>query len=148
MILYTKDADGNESEVNVDDLFKDRKERWVKTETAKMREEVEKTLRDELTTSITKSTEDKVRKEFQTKLDDATAKNTQLETTIRQKTIAAEYGFKPGTEKYLGTGTEEEMRKEADNLKNNFGAAPKAPEKQTGSGISETQKRTGIHVDI
>ena len=122
MILYTKDADGNESEVNVDDLFKDRKERWVKTETAKMREEVEKTLRDELTTSITKSTEDKVRKEFQTKLDDATAKNTQLETTIRQKTIAAEYGFKPGTEKYLGEGTEEDMRKEADNLKNSFGA--------------------------
>ena len=148
MILYTKDADGNESEVNVDDLFKDRKERWVKTETAKMREEVEKTLRDELTTSITKSTEDKVRKEFQTKLDDATAKNTQLETTIRQKTIAAEYGFKPGTEKYLGEGTEEEMRKEADNLKNSFGTAPKAPEKQTGSGVSEIQKRTGIQVDI
>lgn len=148
MTYYTKGEDGEYSEVAVDDMFKDRHDRWVKTESTKIREEVEKTVRDELTPTITTEIEEKIKSEYEPKLQEVTDKAAQLETTLRQKTIAAEYGFKPGTEKYLGNGSEDEMRKEADTLKNSFANGITPPEKTTGTGESTTQKRTGIKVTV
>lgn len=145
---FTKGENDEYQEATVDDMFKERHDRWVKTESTRIREDVEKSLRDELAPTITKEAEDKIKSELQPKLDAAVQKAQQLETSLRQKTIAAEYGFKPGTEKYLGNGTEEEMRKEADLLKSSFNGTTKAPDKETGSGKSATQQRTGIKVEI
>lgn len=148
MAYYTQNDAGEYLEVDADEMFKDRHDRWVKSESEKVRKEVETSIRDELTPTITKEVEDRVKGEYETKLSDATANTTKLETQLRQKTIAAEYGFKPGTEKYLGEGTEEEMRKEADTLKTSFATAGTPPEKVTGKGQSKIQKKTGLQVTI
>lgn len=148
---YTKGEDGEFSEATGDELdkmFTHRRNRWAETESQKIRESTEASIRDELTKSISDQFEEKIKTEYQPKLDEATATVSQLQTTLRQKTIAAEYGFKPGTEKYLGNGTEDDMRKEADTLKNSFTAGAKAPEKETSTGKSSIQKRTGIEVTI
>lgn len=41
-------------------------------------------------------------------------------------------------EKYLGTGTEEDMRKEADNLKEKFGGGATAPNRQQPGKASDS----------
>ena len=151
MTFYIKDKDGEVVEATqeqIDGLFTERHDRWVKTESAKIREDVENLVREELTPTITKEIEDKVKGEFQPKIDEAESKVKTLDIQLRQKTIAAEYGFNAGTEKYLGEGTDDEMRKEADNLKQNFASGVKVPEKETSSGKSATQERTGIKVEI
>lgn len=147
---YTKSEEGEFSDATeeVNNIVKNRLHKFKESSAAEIRTEVEAKVRDELTESITKAAEDKFKSEFQPKLDEVTQKAQQLETSLRQKTIAAEYGFKPGTEKYLGNGTEEEMRKEADLLKSSFNGTTKAPDKETGSGKSATQQRTGIKVEI
>ena len=145
---YTKNDAGEFTEVNTDDMFKERHERWVKNESAKIREDVEKSVRDELTNTITERAEKDAKEKYQPQIDDLTSKNKDLETTILQKTIAAEYGFKPGTEKYLGTGTEEDMRTEADNLKEKFGGGATAPNRQQPGKASAIQTRTGVKVTI
>ncbi len=133
MAYFTKNKEGEFVEVSDDAMFKERHDRWVETESAKIRKDVEKAVRDELSPVITKEVEEKVKVEWQSKLDGVETKSKELETSLRRKTIAAEYGFKPETEKYLGSGTDEEMRKEADTLKSNFAVNAKAPEKQTAS---------------
>lgn len=151
MTFYTKSEDGTFAEAtqeDIDGLFKDRHDRWVSTESTKIRGDVEKTVREELTPTLTKEIEDKVKAELQPKLEDAEKKANTLEIQLRQKTIAAEYGFKPGTEKYLGEGTEEEMRKEADTLKSNFSSAQQPPEKETPTGTSAVQTKTGVIVKV
>ncbi len=50
---YTKNDAGEFTEVSTDDMFKERHDRWVKNESAKIREDVEKSVRDELTNTIT-----------------------------------------------------------------------------------------------
>lgn len=149
---FTQGEDGNYSEVDVDSMFENRHERWVKSESEKIRSEVEGKTRDELTKSLTESLTkqigDKTKAEYEPKLKEANDKVTNLETSLRQKTIAAEYGFKAGTEKYLGTGSEDDMRKEADNLKANFVVAPKAPDKHTSNGVSKIQEKTGVAVTV
>lgn len=145
---YTQGENGEYSEVDAESMFQERKSRWQQTETSKIRTEVEASLRDELTPTIEKEQRSIIEKEFQPKLEDAQKVNTALETQLRQKTIAAEYGFKPGTEKYLGEGSEEDMRKEADNLKEHFATSTTPPEKKTSSGESAIQKRTGIAVKV
>lgn len=145
---YTKNDAGEFTEVNTDDMFKERHERWVKNESAKIREDVEKSVRDELTKTITEQADKSASEKYQPQIDDLKSKNEELETTIRQKTIAAEYGFKPGTEKYLGTGSEEDMRKEADNLKEQFGGGAAAPNRQQPGEASAIQTRTGVKVTI
>lgn len=148
MTYYTQNDAGEYLEVDSDEMFKERHDRWVKNESEKVRKDVETSIRDELTLTITKKVEDRVKGEFETKLTEATATTTQLQTQLRQKTVAAEYGFKPGTEKYLGEGTEEEMRKEADTLKTSFANGGTPPEKVTGGGQSKAQKKTGLQVTI
>lgn len=148
MNFYTKNDDGEYTEVDTKEMFKDRHDQWVRSETSKIKEDLEKTYREEMSKTIAKETEDRIKNEYQPKLDDATKKVSELETSLRQKTIAAEYGFKPGTEKYLGTGSEDDMRKEADVLKNSFGGTPPAGDKHTTDSKSKTQERTGVKVVI
>jgi len=148
MAFYTKDDEGNLTEVNADDMFKDRHERWVKTESEKVRDDVTASIREELTPTITSELEEKFKSEYQTKLDEANSQATKLQTQLLQTTIAAEYGFKRGTEKYLGEGTEEEMRKEADTLKKSFGASGGKPPRDTKEKVSKTQEKNGIKVEI
>ena len=133
-IYYIKGDDDNYVEANADDIFKDRHDRWVKTESDKIRGDVEKSVREELEPSIRKEIEENIRGEYQPKLDAVESEKKKLDIALRQKTIAAEYGFKPGTEKYLGEGTDEDMRKEAENLNSNFITGTKTPEKQTVTG--------------
>ena len=148
MTYYTKNDAGEFTEVNTDDMFKERHDRWVKNESAKIREDVEKSVHDELTKTITEQADKSASEKYQPQIDELKTKNEELETTIRQKTIAAEYGFKPGTEKYLGTGTDEDMRKEADNLKEKFGGGATAPNRQQPGKTSAIQTRTGVKITI
>lgn len=133
MIYYIKNDKDEFVETNTDAMFNHRHDRWVATESDKIRSDVEKSVREELTTSIEADVVARVTGEFQPKLDEATRTADDLRVQVRQKTIAAEYGFKAETEKYLGNGDEAAMRKEADILKSNFtgAAGASAPTKNT-----------------
>jgi len=134
MQFYTKNNSGEETDATdiVNDIVKNRLEQYKESESAKIREETEKSTREELTTTITKEVEEKIKGEFQPKLDEAEAKSKKLDVQLRQKTIAAEYGFKSDIEKFLGEGDDEEMRKAADALKSNLiTTKPTAPKKVT-----------------
>lgn len=131
MQFYTKNESGEYAEATssqLEEYFRSRSDKIVQGRIEAMRQneiervkpELEKTLREELTKSMEPEIRKTVEAEFQTKLDEANKTIAERETTIRQKTIAAEYGFKAGTEKFLGTGTEEEMRANADELKQGF----------------------------
>lgn len=89
---------------------------------------------------MTKTITEKLDGDYKTKLEEANKKSASLETTIRQKTIAAEYGFKSDLESFLGDGDEESMRAKADVLKNTAAVVTTTPPtKQTTS-----QPTTGI----
>ena len=107
-------------------------------------------LTKELTTKLTESITSEVEGQYKPKVEEAEAQVKTLTNQVNQKTVAAEYGFKPELEKYLGEGSQDDMRKEADTLKKNLaaGGGP-APEKQPG-GDSTTpiQDKTGIKVEI
>lgn len=151
MQFYIKSDDGNFAEATqeqVDGTFKERFERFKRSEASNIRTEVEETVRKELTPTLKQELEQQIKADFQPKLDEAETKAKQLDIQLRQKTIAAEFGFKPETEKYLGDGTEEDMRKEAETLKSSFSSTIQGPDKTTHSGKSEVQTRTGIQVVI
>lgn len=145
MQFYTKNESGEYTEATsaqLEEYFRSRSDKIVQnrieairqSEIEKVKPELEKTLREELTKSLEPEIRKNVESEFQTKLDEAQKTIAERDTTIRQKTIAAEYGFKAGTEKFLGTGSEEEMRKNADELKSGFIATTSKtefPEKKT-----------------
>jgi hypothetical protein len=146
MTYYTKTEAGEFTEIDSDKMFKERHDRWVEKETKQVRETAEAAIREELTPTITTEVETRIKGEFETKLEEATSTATKLETQLRQKTIAAEYGFKAGTEKYLGDGDEASMRKEADTLKTSFAAGSGKPDRDTNTQVSKTQEKTGIKV--
>lgn len=145
MQFYTKNESGEYAEATsaqLEEYFRSRSDKIVQnrieairqSEIEKVKPELEKTLREEITKSLEPEIRKTVESEFQTKLDEAQKTIAERDTTIRQKTIAAEYGFKAGTEKFLGTGSEEEMRKNADELKSGFIATTSKtefPEKKT-----------------
>ena len=145
MIFYIKD--GEDFKEATDDQvlsrFKERIDR-IKSSTAKeveaeldkkLRAELTPKLTEDLTKSLTTSITEKLESDYKSKLDEAEKKANDSEIKVRQKTITAEYGFKSDMESFLGTGTEEEMRANADKLKDNMGVVkPKPPEKETGSG--------------
>lgn len=148
-------VDGDEA---VENRFRERSDKIVserfnkvrEKETAKIREEVEKEVREKTTETIKSEVRGEVEKEYQEKLDKANAENEELSIKIRRKTIAAEYGFKPDAEKYLGNGTEDEMRKEADTLKETFAkdGGFDAPEKETVSKTSKLEEATGLKIEL
>lgn len=152
MLFYIKDDSGEfvDGTEKLDDVVRNRLAKYKSAEENKIRPELEAKLTEELTESLTSSITEKVKGDFQAKFDDVEKAKAGLETTIRQKTIAAEYGFGVSAEKYLGDGTEEDMRKEAENLKKNFATAGSVepPTKKTSGGESEVQTRNGIVVEI
>lgn len=117
------------SEDQINELFKEKSDKIVsaklKCRQEKMRAELEAELREKMGAAIKGDVEaeikQKLESEYQAKLAEAESKSKELDVQLRRKTIAAEYGFKPEAEKYLGSGTDEEMRAEADVLKNSFG---------------------------
>ena len=160
--FYIKNEAGEfvEADDKVEDRFREKSDKIVASKLAKDREKLTETVRAEIEETVRKESTDKIRNEveseirnkleseFKGKLDEMSDKNKVLETTIRRKTIAAEYGFKPEVEKYLGDGTDDEMRKEAETLKANFSQEMKSPDKQTSSNNSPIQTETGIRVEI
>lgn len=145
MQFYKKDGDGF-TEVGEEDfkqIFKERLDRIKVQQEADVRKEIEQKFRDEftpklteeLTTKLTGTITQKLEGDFKTKIEEATKKSAELETKIRQKTIAAEYGFKSDLESFLGEGDEDDMRAKADVLKTTAGnVTTKPPEKKTPTG--------------
>lgn len=117
----------------------------VKNALEKEKPEFLEKLRREETSTIRKEIE----AEAQSKIDEAEKRVGDLENRLRRKTIAAEYGFKPEAEEFLGNGTEEEMRAKADTLKNSFAVGGgNYPEKHNVEPGSESLEKYGLDVKI
>ena len=158
--FYKQNDNGEyvEADKDVDELWRQKSDEIVSSklakarekETAKIREEIEEDIRKSSTEAIRSEVKAELETEYKSKLEESESKANQLDIKLRRKTIAAEYGFKPETEDFLGTGSDDEMRAKADVLKNSFGTSSSTTymEKETGSRVSELQKRTGITVEI
>lgn len=160
MQLYSKTESGEfepATEAELSAVFKEKSDRIVSKRIAEIREaevskaieeakpELEKTLRDELTAKI----KDEVESEFKPQLEEVQRAKADLEVALRRKTVAAEYGFKPEAEEFLGNGSEEDMRSNAEKLKSNFGApAPQPPEKNSAEPKSSIMEKTGLDIKI
>ncbi len=160
MQFYTKDDNGEYVEATdgqVEELFRERSDRIVAKKLASAREKEAERLRPEIEEQIRKEFVPKLEAEalakaedrFKTQLNEAENRANELDVALRRKTIAAEYGFKPETEQFLGNGTDEEMRAKADTLKNSFGSQSMgAPEKTSTEPVSKLQKDTGLNIVI
>ena len=146
-----------EADNDVEDLFRTRSDEIIRKklekarerETDKIRAEIEEEVRTKALDTIKSELRTEIETEYKPKLEASEAKAQQLDIALRRKTIAAEYGFKPDTEQFLGNGTDDEMRAKADVLKANFGGSGNAPiEKQSEPSVSKLQKQTGITVEI
>ncbi len=156
--FYIKNDEGEfvEADDKVEERFREKSDKIVserlnkvrEKETAKIREEVEREVREKTTDSIKSEARSEVEKEYQDRLAKAEAETKELDVKLRRKSIAAEYGFKPEAEKYLGNGSDEEMRKEADNLKTSFAkdTSFNAPDKQANNGESKAKASTGLDI--
>ena len=150
--FYKKNEDGEfvEADKDVDDLFRERSGSIVSERLSSMKEKIAPQVRAEIEADVRKESTEKIRgevkteleSEYKTRLEESEAKARDLDIRLRRKTVAAEFGFKPEVEKFLGDGSEEDMRKEADALKSSFATspAPTFPEKETsepkaGSGF-------------
>ncbi|MBQ2659625.1 hypothetical protein IJF85_01465 [Candidatus Saccharibacteria bacterium] len=156
-MFYVKNEAGEfveASEHDIDELFREKSDKIISSKLAKAKEKQSDEIRAEITAKVQSEEREKIKtelrdeieSEWQKKLDVANTKNEELDVALRRKTIAAEYGFKPELEKYLGTGTDEDMRKEADTLKSSFDtgskfrAPEKTPEKAGGSFVKLTKE--------
>lgn len=160
MQFYTKDDNGEYVEATdgqVEELFRERSDRIVAKKLANAREKEAERLRPEIEEQIRKEFVPKLEAEalakaedrFKTQLNEAENRANELDVALRRKTIAAEYGFKPETEQFLGNGTDEEMRAKADTLKNSFASQSMgAPEKTSTEPVSKLQKDTGLNIII
>lgn len=156
MQFYIKGDDDKFIEATQEQLdqpIKGRIKRAEETAVENAKEELAKTLRTELTAELTpKLTETltaEIEGKYKSKVEEAEAKANKLDTIVRQKTIAAEYGFKPELESFLGEGSDDEMRKLADTLKKSTATAGDTkPNKETSDGVTPTQAKTGIVVEI
>lgn len=160
MQFYTKDESGEYVEATdsqVEELFQARSEKIIAKKLAIARErqkeeirpEIEEQIRKEFAPKLEAEAKEKAEGIFKTRLDEANARAEKLDVALRRKTIAAEYGFKPETEQFLGDGSEEDMRAKADTLKNSFGApAINAPEKTSTEPVSELQQKTGLNIVV
>ena len=93
---------------------------------------IEAEVRKSATEAIKEEVRKEIEPEYKDKLAEAEARAKTLDTSLRRKTIAAEYGLKAEFEEFLGDGSDEDMRAKADVLKTspvNSGET-KAPEKQ------------------
>ena len=160
MATFYKQNDGGEyveADSDVDELFRQKSDEIVRAKLSKSREKYEAGIREEIEADVRKNVTEtiktevraEVESEYKEKLDASESKANQLDIALRRKTIAAEYGFKPEAEEFLGTGNDEEMRAKADTLKNSFSVKSIAPmEKQAEPTVSKLQQSTGIRVEI
>lgn len=122
----------------------------LETELAKARPEFEKKVRGEVETALRSEIRNDIEAEYKDKLAESDKKFRELDVAFKRKTVAAEYGFKPEVESFLGDGTEEEMRAKAETLKENFNSnssASSSIEKTDGSP-SKIAQRTGLEIKI
>lgn len=120
-----------------DAIVSSRISRFKKQEASKIREELTEQLRQELGKAAEEEAAAKLKADYDQKLSEAEAKTTHLETELRRKNIAAEYGLKADLEQFLGDGDEESMRGKADILKATAGAAKATfPEKKSTTDSS------------
>lgn len=153
--FYKQNDEGEyvEADKDVDELFRQKSGDIVSSKLAKakekLREEIEEDVRKSAIETIKGEAKQELEVEYKEKLDSLEAKNKSLDVALRRKTIAAEYGFKPETEQFLGDGSDEDMRAKADTLKTSFASNANATlEKQSEPSVSELQKKTGITVEI
>lgn len=154
--FYKQNDNGEyvEADKDVDELFRQKSGDIVSSKLAKAKEKIRAEIEDEVRSSaletIKGEAKQELEEEYKTKLEESESKARQLDIALRRKTIAAEYGFKPETEQFLGDGTDEDMRAKADTLKDSFGTnnGSISLEKQSEPSVSKLQKQTGIVVDI
>lgn len=157
--FYKKTDEGEfvEADNDVDELFRQKSSEIVsgklakarEKETAKIREEIEDEVRNSALETIKTEAKAELEAEYKTKLEESENKAKQLDIRLRRKTIAAEYGFKPETEEFLGDGNDEDMRAKADTLKSSFSTnGSMSMEKQAEPKVSKLQESTGIVVEI
>lgn len=147
-----------DADSDVEELFKQKSEKIVASklkgarekEEAKIREEIEADVRKNAAEQIKAETKAELEEQFNKKLSESEKQNRELDVRLRRKTIAAEYGFDPSAEQFLGDGDDDDMRAKADTLKSAFAASGSntALEKQTEPSVSKTQQKTGITVQI
>ena len=157
--FYKKTENGEfvEADDDVDDLFRQKSSDIVSAklaksrekETAKIREEIEEEVRNSAAETLNSEAKQELEEEYKSKLEASESKVKQLDIALRRKTIAAEYGFKPETEQFLGEGSDDDMRAKADTLKSSFATNGNVQvEKKTEPSVSKLQEKTGITVEI
>lgn len=153
--FYKQNDDGEyvEADKDVDELFRQKSSDIVSAKLAKAKERIRTEIEDEVRTNALETVKGEAKQEleaeYKSKLEASESKARQLDIALRRKTIAAEYGFKPETEQFLGDGSDDEMRAKADTLKHSFGSNGSASiEKQSEPKVSKLQESTGIRVEI
>ena len=153
--FYKKTDDGEyvEADKDVDELFREKSfgivAEKLKKEKEKFRTEIEDEVRSSALETIKGEAKQELEAEYKEKFESLEAKNKTLDIALRRKTIAAEYGFKPETEQFLGDGDDDSMRAKADTLKSSFATSGSAPiEKTSEPTVSKLQQQTGITVEI
>lgn len=153
----TDNGEYQEADNDVEELFRTRSDEIIRKKLEKAREREADKIRSEIEDETRKNALETIKSELKTEieaeykpmLEASEAKAKQLDIALRRKTIAAEYGFKPDTEQFLGDGSEEDMRAKADVLKSSFGSNGQvALEKQSEPSVSKLQQKTGITVEI
>ena len=153
--FYKKTDDGEfiEADKDVDDLFRQKSSDIVSSKLTKAKEKVREEIEDEVRKTALETIKVEAKAELETeykeKLEASESKARQLDVKLRRKTIAAEYGFKPEAEEFLGEGSDEDMRAKADTLKTSFTINNSTSmEKQAEPKVSKLQEKTGITVEI
>lgn len=153
--FYKQNDDGEyvEADKDVDELFRQKSGDIVSSKLSKakekLREEIEDEVRSNALETIKSEVKTELEGEYKEKLEASESKARQLDVRLRRKTIAAEYGFKPETEEFLGEGSDEDMRAKADTLKTSFATSGTiSMEKQSEPKVSKLQEKTGIVVEI
>ena len=153
--FYKKTDEGEfiEADKDVDELFRQKSSEIVSAKLSKakekLRDEIEDEVRKSALETIKREAKSELEVEYKERLESSEAKANKLDIALRRKTIAAEYGFKPETEQFLGDGSDDEMRAKADTLKHSFGSNGSASiEKQSEPKVSKLQESTGIRVEI
>ena len=149
----TDEGEYIEADKDVDELFRQKSSEIVSAKMAKAKEKIRAEIEDEVRSdaleTIKGEAKAELEEEYKIKLEASETKAKQLDIALRRKTIAAEYGFKPDAEQFLGEGSDDDMRAKADTLKSSFGTK-EAPhiEKQAEPSVSKLQEKTGIKVVI
>ena len=160
MQFYTKDDSGEYSEATdsqIEELFQSRSDKIVakklaiarEKELERIRPELEEQIRKDFTPKLEEEVKAKLTDEWQGKLNEAEKRANTLDVALRRKTIAAEYGFKPEAEQFLGEGTDDEMRAKADTLKSSFTTPmTNVPDKSSTEPQSKLQQETGLNIVV